>query len=122
MKPILWISFLLLISRCQQPQEAMIEVELPSTPIFTNETNWGVLSDPYAALLEEKDKPESVLATCRKGDILEVFEIYREKEGAPLWILVKFQDKKGWIQRDAVALFDNLEQAETASRQIIQEP
>jgi len=112
-----WILliFLLFIS-CQKDsgQQGNASINLPATPIFSTESYWGVVSEPYLKIFQYMTNREDIVTTCRKGDILEITQRKLDDQGT-IWLQVKFKDQEGWVTSDRIMLFDNKEQALVAS-------
>lgn len=89
---------------------------LSPTPIFSDSIRYAVVTEPYAKLLEGIEEAHRLVLTCRRGDVLEVHKRQYNEELNQLWLQVSYQDRSGWIPEAHILLFDNREQAETASR------
>lgn len=118
MKYLLPVFALLMLSSCLERKEeasATKEWDLPSTPIFSNSSYWAVVSDPYLKVYRYRDNKENLVTTCRRGDILEVRERHFGQNDEDIWLKVIYREEQGWVSASSLMLFDNQEQAETAS-------
>jgi len=118
MKYLLPLFVLLLLTSCLERKEEASdskEWDLPSTPIFSNSSYWAVVADPYLKVFRYRDNKEDLITTCRRGDILEVKERHFGNNNEDIWLKVLYKDEEGWVSGSSLMLFDNQEQAETAS-------
>lgn len=123
MRHILGLFIVLLLFSCNgdKNSEGNFDWELTETPILSNSFYHGVVNQAYVKLLAEIDTPENLINTCRQGDVLQVMQRKYDSSGEVLWLQVKFQDQNAWVEANKIQIFDNLEQAETAAKQMVLE-
>ncbi|MDC7221391.1 MAG: hypothetical protein PQJ59_15755 [Spirochaetales bacterium] len=112
-----FLFLVIILGGCEKELAPEKEIILPPTPILSNEKSWAVVIESYVKVTEEKDKNSTVKATLRKGAVLEIISSELENDGSQLWYRVKGETMEGWIGSGSVKKFENLEQAETASRE-----
>lgn len=102
----------------QQDRSSETNWELAPTPLFSDELRYAVVMEPYAKILGVIDHADQLVLTCRRGDVLEVHQRKYDEDLEHLWLQVKLGDSSGWIPEQQVLLFNNREQAETASKEL----
>ncbi|MDC7224874.1 MAG: SH3 domain-containing protein [Spirochaetales bacterium] len=107
----------LILGGCEKNTVVEREILLPPTPILSNDQSWAVVIDTYLKVTEEMDKNSNVVATLRKGAVLEILSSQLDRETSQLWYRVKGDNLEGWVSNTAVKQFENREQAETASQE-----
>lgn len=115
---IIFTCLALLFMSCQDREKQSSsgkDWDLPSTPIFSNSSYWAVVSEPYLKVYLYRENKEELVTTCRRGDILEVKERHFSQDNEEIWLKVVYKQDEGWVSSRSLMLFDNQEQAETAS-------
>jgi hypothetical protein len=105
------------VGSCKRDEVVEWDIVLPPTPILSNDQSWAVVIDSYLKVTEEMDKNSIVVATLRKGAVLEILSSRVDRETSQLWYRVKGDNLEGWVENISVKQFENREQAETASRE-----
>ncbi len=108
--------FLTLFVSCEKKAAVEVPLVLPPTPIITNDQSWAVVIENYLKVTAEMDRNSSVVATLRKGAVLEILSSKVDRSTSQLWYQVKRDDVEGWVESISVKQFENREQAETAGR------
>jgi uncharacterized lipoprotein YajG len=108
---------IMILGGCKEEVPVEFNIVLPSTPILSNYQSWAVVTDSYLRVTSERSRNSSVVATLRKGDILEIISSQLDNEGSLLWFEVMNDDIRGWVYGTSIKMFENREQAETASRE-----
>ncbi|MDA3851573.1 MAG: hypothetical protein PF447_09900 [Spirochaetaceae bacterium] len=120
----IFISLILVLSCSPKDNRSVEETHqwvLPSTPLFSQSSYWGVVSATYVKVYKEKNIESSVLSTLRRGDVLEIQRRDWDVPGESLWLYIVQQDLAGWVSAQNILIFDSPEQATTASKQRNQE-
>ncbi|MBB6478991.1 hypothetical protein [Spirochaeta isovalerica] len=96
------------------------DIAMPSTPMLTASSRWGVVSSSYIRITDENDRLNNIIATLRKGDILEVLsrESDRENGSSGYWYEVRAGEIHGVVPEGMIDLYDSREKAENASKQM----
>jgi len=116
MKKIIIAFLALFIFSCSE--EPMKEdISMPSTPLLTASSRWGVVSSSYIRITEKNDRLNSIIATLRKGDIVEVLSRESDKENGTsgYWFEVRSGEISGVVPEEMIDLYDSKEKAENAS-------
>jgi hypothetical protein len=94
------------------------EIIMPSTPVLTVESRWGVVNESYIRITEINDRHNKIIATLRKGDIVEVLSKETEKDSSSdlYWFEVQFDDIHGVVPEDQIDLYDSKAKALNASK------
>lgn len=92
---------------------------MPSTPVLTVESRWGVVSSSYSTITDINDRHNRIIGTMRKGDIVEVLSKETEKESSSgiYWFEVHRGDIFGVVPEDQIDLYDSKAKALNASKQ-----
>jgi len=111
------ISFLalLIISCTEEPMKE--DISMPSTPLLTATSRWGVVSSSYIRITEKNDRLNSIIATLRKGDIVEVLSRESDKVNGTsgYWYEVRSGEIFGVVPEEMLDLYGSREKAENAS-------
>ena len=114
----IFVGFLfLLLSSCEKDVVQETPITLPPTPIISNDQSWAVVIETYLKVTEDMDKNSPVVATLRKGAVLEILSSNVDRATSQLWYQVKGDNLEGWVESISVKQFENREQAETAGRE-----
>lgn len=107
-------AFLFFIS-CR-PAEDPVSLELPSTPILTSESLWGVANKPYLKVLETPDQVSGLNGLLRQGDIVRIISKVGAQDGRLYWLEIQLLESntRGWIPDDSMDIYDSPAQAHTA--------
>ncbi|MBI9098530.1 MAG: hypothetical protein JEY91_08620, partial [Spirochaetaceae bacterium] len=68
MKKILFVIISLLFFSCSE-EKLNENIEMPSTPVLSVQSRWGVVNGSYIRITDIDDRHNSIIATLRKGDI-----------------------------------------------------
>ncbi len=109
------LFLILLFGGCRKELMAEVPIQLPPTPIISNDQSWAVVTESYLKVTTEMDRNSQVLATLRKGTILEILSSQIDRETGGIWYRVRGDNLNGWVNSVSVKQFENREQAETAS-------
>lgn len=95
-------------------------IPMPSTPVLTAPTRWGVVNSSYVRITDKEDRHNLIIATMRKGDILEILSRETEKgnESSGYWYEVASGDIHGVVPEEFIDLYDSREKALNASEQM----
>lgn len=116
--PFILLSVICIISNgCPEEEYREKEILLPSSPILTNTQSWAVVTDSYLRMTEERDVNSDVVATLRRGDVLEILRSLLSEKGTVIWYEVKNEEVSGWVQSTSIKMFNNKGQADTASQE-----
>ena len=119
MKFIYIIIFSLLFFSCKE--EVLNEnIDMPSTPVLTVQSRWGVVNGSYITITDINDRHNMIIATLRKGDIVEVLSKETDKESGSetYWYEVQIDDIYGVVPEDQIDLYDSKAKALNASTQM----
>lgn len=96
------------------------EIAMPSTPVLTASSRWGVVSSSYVRITSKDDRHNMIIATLRKGDIVEVLSRETEKDSgsSSYWYEVRSGEIHGVVPEEMIDLYDSKEKAENASEQM----
>jgi hypothetical protein len=111
------LPILLLLGSCGKDAVVEVPIELPPTPIISNDQSWAVVTEAYLKVTSEKDRNSQIQATLRKGTILEILSSQIDRDTGNIWYRVRGDNLTGWVTSLSVKQFENREQAETASRE-----
>ena len=116
MKQILLIVVFLLISSCTK-EELNENIKMPSTPVLTVQSRWGVVNGSYIRITDITDRHNKIIATLRKGDIVEVLSKETEKnsEDDLYWYEVSTGEIYGVVPENQLDLYDSKAKARNAS-------
>lgn len=94
-------------------------IEMPSTPVLTAQSRWGVVNESYIRITDINDRHNMIIATLRKGDIVEVMsrETDKESKNGTYWYEVKIGEIYGVVPEDQLDLYDSEAKAQNASAQ-----
>lgn len=109
----------IIMTGCAEEVLKDLNITLPATPILSNDQSWAVVTDSYLRVTEERDKNSSVVATLRRGYILEILSSQLDDEGTLLWYEVSDKKIVGWVHGTSIKMFENRQQAETASKETL---
>jgi hypothetical protein len=94
-------------------------LDVPLTPILTEDRQWGVVTESYLTVKQEPGSGSSTVITLRRGEVVEVTEIL--VFGDSYWCRIVYQDSSGWAPRNSFDLYDRPSQARQASRRLVPE-
>jgi len=118
---LLLLSFLPFIQGCSE-EHTVPDVELPSTPVLTIKTNWGVITSSHLRLREKPDLESRAITTLWRGYVLEIVSQGPEKETVEeefdYWYRINYDGLQGWVFGAYLALYDSRDQAEIAAREM----
>jgi hypothetical protein len=119
MKKIYLIILSLFMFSCSE--ELLNEnIEMPSTPVLTVQSRWGVVKGSYIRITDINDRHNMIIATLRKGDIVEVLSKETEKESGNknYWYEVQIDEIHGVVPENQIDLYDSRAKALNASAQM----
>jgi len=97
---ILSITLFSTIFSCTK-KERLPAIPLPSTPVFTIRTQWGVITSHFLRLRKNPDSKARILAHLRKGTIVEIMTKSTKRETIEgqnsYWYQINYNGLKGWI-------------------------
>jgi len=98
-------------------EQTVPEIEMPSTPIMTGTTSWGVVNVSYLKINKEPDNDQHIVTTLRKGDLVMIEAVHSIIKGntSTLWFSITKDKLKGWVQDSYIDSYPTREQALTAS-------
>jgi len=114
---LLSLLLILLLGNCQKETVTEVPINLPPTPIISNDQSWAVVTEAYLKVTGEMDRNSRIQATLRKGTILEILSSQIDRDTGNIWYRVRGDNLTGWVSSLSVKQFENREQAETASRE-----
>jgi hypothetical protein len=93
------------------------EIVLPSTPIMTGTTSWGVVNVSYLKINKEPDNNQHIVTTLRKGDLVKVESVHYINNGKDnsVWYNISRDKLRGWVQDSSLNSYSTREKAQTAS-------
>ena len=96
------------------------DINMPSTPVLTVQSRWGVVNGSYIRITDINDRHNKIIATLRKGDIVEVLSKETEKESGNklYWYEVQIETIHGVVPEDQLDLYDSKAKALNASTQM----
>ena len=99
------------------------DLELPSTPIMTGTSGWGVVNTSYLKINQKPDDDNVVVTTLREGDIVRIESVHFLKDergrSVAVWYNIRWGDLAGWVNDSCLDSYDTKERAETGSRMIL---
>jgi len=113
------LIFSLLIFSCKE--EILNEnIDMPSTAVLTVQSRWGVVNGSYIRITDINDRHNNIIATLRKGDIVEVLSKETEKfsNDKTYWYEVVFGEIHGVVPENQLDLYDSKAKALNASKQL----
>ncbi len=111
----IFISVLILLTSCAK-KEFNEEINMPSTPVLTVTSRWGVVSSPYITVTDINDRHNKIITTLRKGDIVEVLSKESEKGGdSSYWYEIRIDDVSGVVIESVIELYNSKLKALNAS-------
>ncbi len=119
MKKISLIIISLLLLSCSK--EILKEnIAMPSTAVLTVQSRWGVVNGSYIRITDINDRHNMIIATLRKGDIVEIVSKETEKDSSDksYWYEVQIDDIHGVVPEDQIDLYDTKAKALNASTQM----
>lgn len=119
MKRILIVLLTLFLFACKK-ENFNENIDMPSTPVLTATSRWGVVNSSYVRVTHMDDRHNRIIATLRKGDIVEVLSRETEKgsDSSEYWYEVQTEEIHGVIPEEYIDLYDSKEKAENASDQM----
>lgn len=119
MKRILIAALALFILSCAE-EDFNEEIAMPSTPVLTASSRWGVVSGSYIRITDKEDRHNMIIATLRKGDIVEILSRETEKDSgsSTYWYEVRAGEIHGVVPEGMIDLYDSKEKARNASDQM----
>ncbi len=110
-----FIFSLILLSSCR-PDEELVTLELPPTPVLTSDSLWGVANKPYLKVLGAPNTGAELNGLLRQGDIVEIVSKVGTDDGRSYWleIISSETDIRGWIPDHSMDIYDSPAQARTA--------
>ena len=66
------VLLVIMVGSCEKDVIAEAPITLPPTPIISNDQSWAVVIETYLKVTEDMDKNSPVVATLRKGAVLEI--------------------------------------------------
>jgi len=114
---LLCLAFFLLISCRAQKQPPSLD--LPSTPMLTSESLWGIANRSYLKILESPDSNAAPKEVLRYGDIVKIAS--KVTAGRDYWfeIQVPTTGISGWTLDENINVYDSSTQARTAQAGIL---
>lgn len=96
------------------------DIDMPSTPVLTATSRWGVVNSSYIRITDMEDRHNLIIATLRKGDIVEILSRETEKNSdSPMyWYEVKSGEIHGVVPEEMIDIYDSREKALSASSQM----
>lgn len=116
MKRIVMLLLTLFLLSCSE-EPLKENIDMPSTPLLTASSRWGVVNSSYVRVTDKKDRYNKIIAALRKGDIVEVLsrESDRNSQNLSYWLEVRYKDIHGVVPENYIDLYDSKEKAENAS-------
>lgn len=95
-------------------------IDMPSTPVLTASSRWGVVDSSYVSVTSKEDRHNKIIATLRKGDIVEVLSRETEKgsNSSEYWYEIRSGNIHGVVPEEFIDLYDSREKAVSASEQM----
>lgn len=116
MKKISLIIISLIIFSCSE-EPLKENIKMPSTGVLTVQSRWGVVNGSYIRITDINDRHNMIIATLRKGDIVEVLSKETEKasDNNSYWYEVQINDVHGVVPAVQIDLYDSKAKALNAS-------
>ncbi len=111
------LFFLLISCSGEELNESII---MPSTPVLTVQTYWGVVNSSYIRVTDKNDRYNKIITTLRKGDIVEILSKETEKGSGKkaYWYEVKIDHIIGVVPEVVIELYNSRAKASNASREM----
>lgn len=119
---IFFILLLPVLSGCVKNSASgtISSIRLPSTPLFTNTSQWGFITAPYVRVYRKIPNPSRenrVILNLRQNDIVEITSSRRFGRKGELWFGIRIKDgETGWLDAKRVKDFTTLQQVKAAIR------
>lgn len=117
--PIL-LLFVLLLFSCKEKTE--LTIELPSTPVLTVGSTWGVVTSNYLRMRAQPTEEAEVLDGLTRGTVVEVLEATDRPETVEgetgFWYRVNLEGLRGWAFGAYLETFDSRSGAEDLSEKL----
>jgi hypothetical protein len=116
------ITLLLTLTSCTPKNNEIVLLPPATFPLSRPTIAYGVVNTNYTHLLESSDVLSGSSGFLRRGDIVRILErkLVRKGEGGDYWDLCENLNdgRMGWMRQDALQIYERLEMAETAGREL----
>lgn len=91
-------------------------IDLSSAPLLPVDSQWGVITDPYAIYRSEPNLSAAPAGYGRRGDLHEIKgrRILSEDKTQVIW----YQFSAGWLPETSVRIYSNELRAQAAAKEI----
>lgn len=106
---------------CEAPKDYSGLV-LPPTPVLTIQNRWALVTSTLLRVRSEGSDASALVTVLRRGAIIEVLstspreEVLEGQRGR--WIEIQDQGRRGWVFGAYLQIFDSLDKARNAARQL----
>ena len=114
---------LFLLFCCRNKEESPV-IPPPTNPLTREFIGYGVVSSPFAHVMNEHRQDGTALAYLRRGSLVKIIERrnIRNRGISEIWVLVDAQYFavpegiiQGWLRENTLSVFDNELKAQTAA-------
>lgn len=105
---------------CGGGHEREVHIELPSTPVLSARSRWGVITSSHLRLRRQPNTASAPVTTLWQGTMLEILSRDERKvrvEGRDgYWYQVVYDGLQGWVFGAYLQLFEEESEARRAAR------
>jgi hypothetical protein len=107
---------------CGGNREPEVQIELPTTPVLSARSRWGVVISSHLRLREQPTTQSTPVTTLWQGTMLEILSRDERKtmvEGEQnYWYQVVYDGLQGWVFGAYLRLFEEETDAQRAARSL----
>ncbi len=112
------VCILCTFTGCRERAKKDLDVELPSTPVLSIESNWAVITSSHLRLRERPTVESTVITTLWRGYVLEVVSKQNRQmvvdDRQDFWYQVRYGGLQGWVFGAYLELYGTQEAAQKA--------
>jgi uncharacterized protein YgiM (DUF1202 family) len=117
---VLTLSCIIFLLTCSKSSKEA-EIYLPSTPVLTGGSLWGVVKSNYVRIRSEPSMDSEVIGGFTKGTVVEILFATTKEETLEnvkaSWYKVNFEGGNGWLFGGFLEIVDSKAKAEAISRE-----
>jgi hypothetical protein len=99
-------------------KEIVRPIELPSTPVLSVNSRWGVVRSSHLRMRENPNTDSKAIFTLWKGYIIEILSRKNKKdtieEETNFWYQISFNGLHGWVFGAYMDIYESKDEAEKA--------
>ncbi len=92
-------------------------IQLPSTPVLSIRSNWGVVTSHFLRVREEPFQKAKILAHLRKRSVLEILSRTQKRESveneSSYWYQINYEGLRGWVFGAYIEILESKARAES---------